>query len=68
MEYQPGDRVEINVSEGIVPGTHPRADWQPGAVLERLPNGHYRVVLDEPIGGRRAEKETAPEHLRRLDR
>ena len=65
-EYRAGDRVEVNVSAGIVPGANPDPDWQPGTVVERLENGMYRVRLDTPIAGRTAEKETAPEHLRVL--
>ena len=63
-EFRTGDRVEVNVSAGIVPGTSPEPDWQPGTVVERLDNGLYRVRLDAPIAGRTAEKEAAPEHLR----
>lgn len=63
-----GDRVLVNVSAGIVPdtGREPPPDWQPGTVAERLENGHYRVRLDEQIGGRPADKEAAPEHVRSL--
>jgi len=63
-EYRTGDRVEVDVNAGIVPGTAPEPDWQPGEVVERLENGTYRVRLDEPIAGRTAEKEAAPEHIR----
>ena len=63
-EYRTGDRVEVNVSAGIVPGTDPEPDWQTGTVVERLDDGRYRVRLDAPIAGRTAEKEAAPEHLR----
>jgi hypothetical protein len=63
--YQPGDRVEVNVSAGIVPGAAGEPDWQPGTVQEQLPNGLYRVRLDYPIAGRAAVKDAAPEHIRR---
>jgi ribosomal protein L21E len=63
-EYQPGDRVEVDVNAGIVPGAHPEPDWQPGTVTQRIEGGRYRVRLDEPIAGRTAEKEAAPEHIR----
>ena len=63
-EYQRGDRVEVNVSAGIVTGASPEPDWQTGEVIERLDNGLYRVRLDQPIAGRTAEKETSPEHMR----
>ncbi len=67
-EYQPGERVEVNISAGIVPDetTEPEPQWEPGTVLERMPSGLYRIQLDHPIGGRLAEKEAAPEHIRRL--
>ncbi len=63
-EYQPGERVEVDVSAGILPGERAAPDWQTGTVVERLPNGFYRVRLDLPIAGRTAEKEAAPEHVR----
>ena len=63
-EYQPGDRVDVDVSAGILPGERAAPDWQSGTVVERLPNGYYRIRLDLPIGGRTAEKEAAPEHVR----
>jgi hypothetical protein len=63
-DYQPGDRVEVDISAGILPGTSPTPDWQPGTIVERLDNGRYRVRLDMAIAGRGAEKETAPEHIR----
>lgn len=64
-EYQQGDRVEVNVSAGILPGSNPEPDWQPGTVEERLPNGLYRVRLDHGVAGRAAVKEAAAEHMRR---
>jgi ribosomal protein L21E len=63
-DYQPGERVEVNVAAGILPGANPTPDWQTGTVVERLDSGMYRVRLDLPIAGRTAEKETAPEHVR----
>lgn len=63
-EYTPGDRVEVNISAGILPGANPEPDWQPGTVVERMANGRYRIRLDEPIAGQTAEKEAAPEHVR----
>lgn len=66
-EYQPGDRVEVNISAGIVPGAQGEPQWEPGTVRERLDNGLYRIRLDMPIGGRVAEKEATPEHIRRPD-
>jgi hypothetical protein len=63
-EYQPGERVEVDVSAGILPGERAAPDWQTGTVVQRLPNGFYRVRLDLPIAGRSAEKEAAPEHVR----
>lgn len=63
-EYRTGDRVEVNVSAGIIPGAHPEEDWQPGTVVDRMDNGLYRVDIDAPIAGRQAMKEAAPEHLR----
>jgi ribosomal protein L21E len=65
-EYRPGDRVEVDVSAGIVPGAHPEPDWQPGTVVEPRPEGMYRVRLDAPIAGRTAEKDALPEHIRPL--
>jgi hypothetical protein len=65
-DYRAGDRVEVDVSAGIVPGARPEPDWQAGTVVERLDNGLYRVRLDAPIAGRTAEKNAAPEHLRSL--
>jgi hypothetical protein len=65
MDYKSGDRVLVNVSAGIVPGSAGAPDWEPGTVLDRLDNGFYRVRLDEEIGGREAIKEAAPEHIRR---
>ena len=64
--YQSGDRVEVNLSAGIVPGGAIEPDWQPGTVAEQLPNGQYRIRLDNPIAGRTAEKEAAPEDIRPL--
>lgn len=63
-EYAPGARVEVNISAGILPGTNPEPDWQAGTVVERMPDGKYRIRLDEPIAGQTAEKEAAPEHVR----
>ncbi len=63
-DYQPGDRVEVDISAGILPGTNPQPDWQTGTVVARLENGRLRVRLDEPIAGQTAEKEAAPEHIR----
>jgi hypothetical protein len=65
-EYRSGDRVLVNMSAGIVPGSEGVPDWQPGTVEERLENGEYRIRLDQPIGGRTADKEAAPEHVRPL--
>ena len=62
--YSAGDRVLVNISAGILPGEEGVPDWQPGTVEELLPNGYYRVRLDQEIAGRLAEKEAAPEHLR----
>jgi hypothetical protein len=67
-EYRPGDRVEVDVSAGILPGERAAPDWQSGTVVERLPNGFYRVRLFLPIAGRTAEKEAAPEHVRAVGR
>jgi hypothetical protein len=67
-EFQPGDRVLVDVSAGILPGERTAPDWQPGTVSERMESGLYRVRLDMEIGGRPAEKEAAPEHLRPLHR
>ena len=64
-EYQPGDRVEVDISAGIIPGAQATPDWQPGTIAERLTDGRYRVRLDQPIGGRAADKEAAAEHIRR---
>jgi hypothetical protein len=63
---QSGDRVMVNVSAGILPGSHPEEDWQPGTVVGRNENGQYRIMLDGAIAGRQAEKDAAPEHMRRL--
>ena len=65
-EYQPGARVLVNISAGIVPGAEGSPDWQPGTVEGTLENGYYRVRLDQEIAGRGAEKEAAPEHVRPL--
>ncbi len=65
-EFRAGDRVLVNVSAGILPGGDGAPDWQPGTVAERLPNGYYRVRLDQEIAGRSADKEAEPEHLRPL--
>ncbi len=65
-EYQPGDRVEVDISAGIIPGANLAPDWQRGTVVARLENGRYRVRLDEPIAGQTAEKEAAPEHVRAI--
>jgi hypothetical protein len=65
-EFQAGDRVLVNISAGIVPGADGSPDWQAGTVAELLPNGFYRVSLDQEIAGRGAEKDAAPEHVRRL--
>lgn len=62
--FQTGDRVLVNISAGIVPGTEGSPDWQPGTVEEVMPNGYLRVRLDQEIAGRGAEKEAAPEHVR----
>ena len=64
-EYRPGERVEVNVSAGIVPGGEAEPDWQPGTVAEQLPNGMYRVRLENPIAGRPAEKEAESHNIRR---
>jgi hypothetical protein len=63
-EYAPGDRVEVDISAGILPGTNPEPDWQAGTVVARLDNGRYRIRLDEPIAGQTAEKEAATDHVR----
>lgn len=65
-EFWPGDRVQVNISAGIVPGAHPEPDWQPGTVTARLPDGMYRVRLDAPISGRTAEKDATEQHIRPL--
>ena len=65
QEFQRGDRVEVNVSAGIVPGGEADPDWQPGTVEERLPTGLYRIRLDNPIAGRLAGKEAEPHNIRR---
>lgn len=66
-EFHAGDRVLVDVSAGILPGEQTAPDWHPGTVAERMENGFYRVRLDMEIAGRAAEKEAAPEHLRRLN-
>ncbi len=63
-EYRAGDRVEVNISAGIVPGATPEPEWEPGTVEEQSPDGLVRVRLDHPIAGRSAIKEAAPEHIR----
>jgi ribosomal protein L21E len=63
-EYAPGDRVEVDISAGILPGTNPEPDWRTGVVVERTSAGRYRIRLDDPIAGQTAEKEAAPEHVR----
>jgi len=63
-EYAPGSRVEVNISAGILPGSHPEPDWQPGTVIAVQPNGMLRIRLDEPIAGQTAEKDALPEHVR----
>ena len=65
-EYQAGDRVEVDIAAGITPAVESVAEWKPGTVIERLPSGLYRIRLLEPIGGREAEKEARPEHIRGL--
>lgn len=65
VDLHVGDRVEVDVNAGIVPGTHPGPDWQTGTLQGRAENGMYVVRLDTPIGGREALKEAAPEHVRR---
>jgi hypothetical protein len=65
-DYAPGDRVEVDISAGILPGTRPDPDWQRGTVLERLADGMLRIRLDEPIAGQTAEKDALPEHVRPL--
>lgn len=67
-DYKPGDRVLVNISAGIIPGATTAPDWQPGTIEEQMPNGLYRVLLDESISGRTAEKDAAPEHLRAMIR
>jgi len=63
-EYRAGDRVEANISAGIVPGAEPEPEWDHETVAERLPNGFYRIRLNHPIAGRAATKDAAPEHIR----
>lgn len=63
-EYSAGERVQVNISAGLVTSGSGAPDWQLGTVVERLPNGYYRIRLDQPIGGRSAEKEAAPDHMR----
>jgi ribosomal protein L21E len=65
-EYKSGDRVEVDISAGILPGTRPEPDWQRGTVVERLPDGMLRIRLEEPIAGQTAEKDALPEHVRPL--
>lgn len=65
-EYNAGDRVLVNISAGVLPGQEAEPDWQGGTVEERLPNGLYRILLDEAISDRSAEKEALPEHMRPL--
>ncbi len=65
-EYKTGDVVEVNISAGIVPGANPEPDWQRGTVISRLENGFYRIQLHDPITGRSAEKDAAPESIRPL--
>jgi len=65
-DFKPGDRVQVNLTAGIVPGEEGTPDWQAGTVEQRLPNGLYRILLDEPISDRTAEKEALPEHVRPL--
>ena len=65
-EFKAGDRVQVNITAGILPGETGEPDWQAGAIEEQLPNGLYRIRLDEPISGRTAEKEALPEHIRPL--
>ena len=63
MDYQPGDRVAVNISAGLLPGSHPEPQWEIGTVEERLPTGLYRVRLDGAVAGRPAVKEALPEHM-----
>lgn len=63
-EYRPGDRVEVDISAGILPGVETEPDWQPGTVERRLPNGLFRILLDAPIEDRTARKDAKPEHIR----
>src|SRR5262249_14302868 len=65
-EDRAGARGGGGGSGGSVPGAHPQPDWQPGSVVERQPDGMYRVRLDAPIAGRTAEKDALPEHIRPL--
>jgi hypothetical protein len=63
-EYRAGDRVEVDISAGIVPGAQAEPEWEQGTIEERLPNGFYRVRLEHPIAGRAATKDAASEHIR----
>lgn len=63
--YQAGDRVEVDISAGILPGQHAEPNWQLGIVRGRGEDGLYRVELVRSIAGRPAEKDAAPEHIRR---
>jgi hypothetical protein len=63
-DYAPGDRVEVDISAGILPSADPEPDWRSGSVVARLDNGMVRIRLDDPIAGQAAEKEARPEHIR----
>ncbi len=63
-DYSAGERVQVNISAGLVTSGSGAPDWQLGTVEEQLANGLYRIRLDVAIGGRTAVKEAAPEHIR----
>src|SRR5437660_175971 len=65
-EYDVNEHLLVNISAGIVPGVAGAPDWQTGTITERLENGYYRVRLDQPVAGREAVKDAAPEHVRPL--
>lgn len=63
--FEVGDRVEVDISAGILPGATSDPDWQLGVVRGQTEDGLYRVELVRSIAGRPAEKDAAPEHIRR---
>ena len=64
MIFQPGDRVEVDISAGLLPGVETEPQWETGTIEDVQPSGMLVVRLDGSIAGRPALKEARMDHLR----